>query len=167
MRFPAARFGDARRTAGDPDEAETPAEAMLTTNGSASGDTPYIQPRPTGLRVLVVDDNVDSAETMALLLGCEGHEVRMAHDGQEALDVADAFRPHAVLLDIGLPVRSGLEVARALRCEPWAAHVKIIAMSGWGRESDRQSTREARFDHHLVKRSITTCCERCCPARFN
>jgi CheY-like chemotaxis protein len=114
-------------------------------------DAPYTKPSPTGLRVLVVDDNVDSAETMALLLGSEGHDVQMAYDGQEALDVAEAFRPHVVLLDIGLPVKSGLEVARALRREPWAAHVTIIAMSGWGRDADRQSTREAGFDHHLVK----------------
>ena len=121
------------------------------TNGHTIDDAPFVHPDPSGLRVLVVDDNVDSAETMALLLGSEGHDVRMAHDGQEALDVADEFRPHAVLLDIGLPVRSGLEVARMLRREPWAAHVTIIAMSGWGRDTDRQSTFEAGFDHHLVK----------------
>jgi len=129
----------------------TPAHATLTTNGEAVSDERYVQPEPSGLRVLVVDDNVDSAETMALLLGCEGHEVRMAHDGQEALDVANAYRPHAILLDIGLPVRSGLEVAREIRRQPWAAHVTIIAMSGWGRDADRQATFEAGFDHHLVK----------------
>ena len=103
------------------------------------------------LRVLVVDDNVDSAETMAMLLSHLGHSVRTAHDGQEAIDVADDFHPEAILLDIGLPIRSGHDVARELRRRTWAEDAKIIAMSGWGRESDRQSSREAGFDHHLVK----------------
>jgi CheY-like chemotaxis protein len=103
------------------------------------------------LRILVVDDNVDSAETMAVLLSHGGHEVRTAHDGGEAVNVAEEFTPQVILLDIGLPVRSGHEVARELRKKPWAAGVKIIAMSGWGQDADRKSSREAGFDHHLVK----------------
>jgi signal transduction histidine kinase/CheY-like chemotaxis protein len=123
--------------------ARTTATAISNAKDEANGMSP--------LRVLVVDDNVDSAETMAMLLTHLGHEVRTAHDGQAAIDVAEDFHPEAILLDIGLPIRSGHDVARELRRRTWAESAKIIAMSGWGRETDRQSSREAGFDYHLVK----------------
>jgi CheY-like chemotaxis protein len=102
-------------------------------------------------RVLVVDDNVDSAESLALLLELYGHDVRLAHDGLTALDEARASAPDVVLLDIGLPKMDGYAVARHLREEPALAHVRLIAMTGYGQEEDRRRAREAGFDHHLVK----------------
>lgn len=102
-------------------------------------------------RVLVVDDNVDAADSLAILLRLQGHDVRMAHDGLEALQVAESFRPEVVVLDIGLPKLNGYEVARALRAEPWGREPVLIAVTGWGHETDRRRSAEAGFDHHLVK----------------
>lgn len=102
-------------------------------------------------RVLVVDDNVDSAQSMSLLLGLEGYQVDCAYDGEEALVRADRFRPEVVLLDLGLPRFSGYEVARRLRGEPAGDDMLLVAVSGYGRERDRQAAREAGFDLHLTK----------------
>ena len=102
-------------------------------------------------RVLVVDDNVDSAQSMSLLLGLEGYQVDCAYDGEQALSRAEAFRPEVVLLDLGLPRFSGYEVARRLRAEPSGASMLLVAVSGYGRERDRQAAREAGFDLHLTK----------------
>ncbi len=102
-------------------------------------------------RVLVVDDNVDSAQSMSLLLGLEGYRVECAYDGEEALLRADRFRPEVVLLDLGLPRFSGYEVARRLRGEPAGESMLLVAVSGYGRERDRQAAREAGFDLHLTK----------------
>jgi len=102
-------------------------------------------------RVLVVDDNVDGAESVALLLRLFGHEVRVAHDGLAALAAVEAFRPEVVLLDIGLPGMDGLEVARTLRQQPDLKDVLLVALTGYGREEDRRRTQEAGFDVHLVK----------------
>ncbi|MBV9891204.1 MAG: PAS domain S-box protein, partial [Rhizobacter sp.] len=102
-------------------------------------------------RMLVVDDNGDSAESLALLLALAGHETHVAHDGPEALTRADALRPDAVLLDLGLPGLNGYEVCRRLRVEPWAREIPIIAITGWGQDEDRQRSKEAGFDAHLVK----------------
>jgi len=104
-----------------------------------------------GLRVVVVDDNVDSAEAMSMLVRHYGHDVQVAHDGENALLVAEAHRPHVVLLDIGLPRVDGYEVARRLRTQPWAAAISIVAISGWSGESDRKRSRDAGFDRYLVK----------------
>jgi CheY-like chemotaxis protein len=101
--------------------------------------------------VLVVDDNRDAAQTLGLLLELCGHEVRVAHDGREALAIAEAFRPDAVLLDIGLPELDGYAVARALRGEGWARDLELIALTGWGQDEDRQKARDAGFDRHLTK----------------
>ena len=100
---------------------------------------------------MIVDDNVDSAESMSLLLGLSGHEVQAAHDGREALRVAPEFRPDVILLDIGLPGLSGYEVARRLRQEPALQGVLLAAMTGYSQDEDRQRSREAGFDEHLVK----------------
>ena len=109
-------------------------------------------PAPVGRRrMLVVDDNGDSAESLALLLSLAGHETHVAHTGPEALDRADALRPDAVLLDLGLPGLSGYEVCRRLRAAAWAREIPIVAITGWGQADDRQRSREAGFDAHLVK----------------
>ena len=104
-----------------------------------------------GRRVLVVDDNLDSAETIALMAQLWGHDVRTAHDGQAALEMAADYRPEVVLLDIGLPGMDGFEVARRLREQEWMAGVMLVAMTGYGQEEDRRRSREVGFDHHMVK----------------
>jgi CheY-like chemotaxis protein len=102
-------------------------------------------------RILVVDDNVDSAESMAMLLRAMGHDVHTAHDGASALEKADAHKPEIVLLDIGLPGMSGYAVGARMREVDALRKVRLIAMTGYGQEDDRKRTREAGFDHHLVK----------------
>jgi len=101
-------------------------------------------------RVLVVDDNVDSAETIAEILKLWGHEVQTAHDGSEALEAARAQRPDAVLLDLGLPIMDGFETARRLRAEGLSATL-LVAVSGYGGAEDRRRATEAGFDSHLTK----------------
>jgi PAS domain S-box-containing protein len=103
------------------------------------------------LRILVVDDNADAAGGLARLVKLLGHDVRTAHDGPEALAIAQGDRPDAVLLDIGLPEMDGYEVARRLRKDPACRDCVIIAISGYGQDDDRRRGREAGFDHHLVK----------------
>ncbi|HYD58362.1 MAG TPA: response regulator [Burkholderiales bacterium] len=102
-------------------------------------------------RVLVVDDNIDSANSIAMLLSHAGHEVKVAHDGLKALELARSARPEFVFLDLGLPKLDGFEVARALRREPALAGVRIIAVTGYGQESDRAKAIEAGIDQHIVK----------------
>jgi PAS domain S-box-containing protein len=102
-------------------------------------------------RILVVDDNKDSADSMAMLLQLTGHEVYTAHDGQQALDLVEQLRPDVVLLDIGLPTMSGHEVCRRIRQQPWGKDVAFVALTGWGQEEDRRRSQEAGFDGHLVK----------------
>jgi signal transduction histidine kinase len=115
-------------------------------NLSMSGDR-----GPPQRRILVVDDNVDSAESLAMVLRVTGHQVRTAHDGAEALEVAAQFAPEIVLLDIGLPKMNGYEVARVLRSRYPDRDILIVALTGYGQEEDRRRSREAGFDHHLVK----------------
>ena len=110
-----------------------------------------LQPREKSCRVLVVDDNADAAQTVALLLDMSGHQCRMAHDGPGGLEAALAWQPDAVLLDIGLPGLNGYEVARLIRQQPLLKNVMLVALTGYGLEADRQRSREAGFDHHLVK----------------
>lgn len=102
-------------------------------------------------RVLIVDDDADNAESLALLLTSTGHETAVAHDGPDALQQLPAFRPHVVLLDLGLPVMDGYETCHRLRAEPAGHGVLVVALTGWGQEEDRRKTREAGFDRHLVK----------------
>lgn len=103
------------------------------------------------VRVLVVDDNVDSAQSMSQLLTMLGYHTRTAHDGLEAVRVANAYHPQAVILDIGLPKLSGLDAARRIREQTWGQGALLIALSGWGQDEDRQKTHDAGFDHHFVK----------------
>ena len=101
-------------------------------------------------RVLIVDDNHDSATSMAMLLQIYGYDARIAHDGPASLDIAREFEPQAVVLDIGLPGMDGYQVAFRLR-ELGLQDPTLIAMTGYGQESDRRRSREAGFEHHLVK----------------
>jgi PAS domain S-box-containing protein len=102
-------------------------------------------------RILVVDDNRDAAEALAMVLELSGNETHLAHDGAEALEAAKQRRPDAVLLDIGLPTMSGLEVCRRIRSEPWGRDMVLIALTGWSQDEDRRHSKEAGFDGHLVK----------------
>ena len=102
-------------------------------------------------RILVADDNVDAATTLSMLLSFLGHEVRTANDGLQAVNMATEFRPDVILLDIGMPKLNGYEACRRIRQEPWAEHTVLIALTGWGQEDDRRQSKDAGFDHHLVK----------------
>ena len=103
------------------------------------------------LRILVVDDNEDAADSLALLLRLEGHEVCVAYDGTSALGTIRAAPPEVVLLDLGMPGMDGYEVARRLRLEPALNGVLLVALTGWGQEQDRLRTQEAGFACHLTK----------------
>lgn len=113
--------------------------------------TPASKASVAGRRILVVDDNLDSAESMSLLLEISGHDVRTAHDGVAAVETASSFRPEIVLLDIGLPKLNGYEAARKIRSEDWGKSMYLMALTGWGQDKDRQRSKEAGFDCHLVK----------------
>ncbi|HXK24975.1 MAG TPA: ATP-binding protein [Myxococcota bacterium] len=102
-------------------------------------------------RVLIVDDNPDSTESLALLLARRGHEVRAANDGLRAIELAREFRPDLVLLDIGMPGLNGYETCQRIRKEPWGSGITMIAVTGWGQEQDRRMARSAGFDAHVVK----------------
>jgi CheY-like chemotaxis protein len=105
----------------------------------------------SGVRVLVVEDNADSAEALVLLLRMLGNEVEVALDGASGLQAAEAHRPEVVLLDIGLPEMNGYDVARKIREQPWGGQMALVALTGWGQDEDRRLAKEAGFDHHLVK----------------
>lgn len=119
---------------------------MWTEGTHAMTDDPPV----TGLRVLVVDDNVDAAESLCALLGMLGHETAVAFDGPSGLALAQRFRPHAAVLDLGMPGLNGLDLARRLRAGPDAPRL-LVAVSGYGQPEDRLRTRDAGFDHHLIK----------------
>jgi signal transduction histidine kinase/ActR/RegA family two-component response regulator len=104
-----------------------------------------------GRRILVADDNYDSATSLSILLNDAGYEVRTAGDGVQALETAVQFRPDIALLDIGMPKLNGYEVARQIRNQPWGRHVLMIALTGWGGADHRRQTAQAGFDHHLTK----------------
>jgi CheY-like chemotaxis protein len=107
-------------------------------------------PKPVG-RILVVDDNRDSAESLAALLKLNGNTTYTAFDGLRALEAGATFRPDVVLLDIGLPELNGYDVARKIREQPWGRNIVLIALTGWGKEEDRRRSSEAGFNSHLVK----------------
>ncbi|PYS05493.1 MAG: hypothetical protein DMG12_07535 [Acidobacteria bacterium] len=105
----------------------------------------------TDRRILVADDNLDSAESLSLLLSLKGYEVRTASDGVEAVETAALFLPDIVFLDIGMPNMNGYEAARMIREQPWGKHILLIALTGWGKEEDRRRCKAAGFDVHLTK----------------
>jgi CheY-like chemotaxis protein/anti-sigma regulatory factor (Ser/Thr protein kinase) len=123
------------------------ADAPLPASSITESDQPTTRP----LKVLVVDDNVDTVLSFTMLLKASGHDVRAAHDGPTAVQVALDFRPDVVLLDIGLPGLNGYEVAKRIRQQPDFQNVVLVALTGYGQDSDRQSSLQAGFDHHLVK----------------
>jgi len=102
-------------------------------------------------RILVVDDNVDAALMLERLLQLNGKQTRLAHSGLDALEVAEQFRPHLILLDIGLPKLNGYEVCKRIRKQPWGKDMVVIALTGWGQEDDRKRSKEAGFNAHFVK----------------
>ena len=104
-----------------------------------------------GRRILIVDDNKDSADSLAMLLEITGNKTFMAHDGVEAVEAIEKHRPEVVLLDIGLPKLDGHEVCRRVREQPWGKDIVVIALTGWGQEDDRRRSEEAGFNGHLVK----------------
>jgi CheY-like chemotaxis protein len=108
-------------------------------------------PTTSSHRILIVDDNKDAADSMALLVETAGHSARTAYDGHQALDLASAFAPDVLLLDLGVPGLNGFEIARRIRRQPWGRRVALIAVTGWGQEQDRRRTKEAGFDAHLIK----------------
>src|SRR5262249_48105201 len=126
-----------------------PKHPMPGARGAAEGGEP-VGAAPQR-RILVVDDNVDAAESLALLLRLEGHDVRVAHDGPAALAAVEAEPPDLVFLDIGMPGVNGYDGARRLRQQPGVERLGLVAMTGWGQEEDRRRSQEAGFDHHLVK----------------
>jgi len=120
---------------------EAPAEGAVP-EGSGGG---------VGLKILVVDDNRDAADSCATLLELCGHHVQTAYTGRNALELAETFRPHALLLDIGLPDFDGYQLARKIRAAPWGSSIVLIALTGWGQEDDRRRAFDAGFDYHLTK----------------
>ena len=105
----------------------------------------------SSLRILIVDDNRDAADSLSEMLKVAGNDTRTAYDGQQGVEVADDYRPDVVLMDIGMPKMNGYEAARRIRGEPWGKGLTLVALTGWGQEDDRRKTAEAGFDHHLVK----------------
>jgi CheY-like chemotaxis protein len=127
---------------------------------TAKRPTAIVQPRveeldaaakPIHRRILVVDDNQDSATGLALILSLMGHDTRTANDGLEAIEVAAEFQPDAALLDIGMPKLNGYEAARRLRETEWGQQMLLVALTGWGQEADRLRSSNAGFDAHLIK----------------
>lgn len=102
-------------------------------------------------RILIVDDNNDALQALARLVTLIGHEVRTAGDGAQAISIAAEFQPDLILMDLGMPGMDGYAAAKRIRAEAWGETMTIVALTGWGQDDDRRRTREAGFDHHLVK----------------
>jgi CheY-like chemotaxis protein len=126
------------------------AQALVQDHGRETGQ-PAQPTSPSGHRLLVVDDNQDAGNSLAMLLRLQGHEVRVAYSGVAALEMTQDYRPDVVILDIGMPGMDGYEVARRLRQRPGLEKVVLAALTGWGQQQDRRRTAEAGFNHHLVK----------------
>jgi CheY-like chemotaxis protein len=107
--------------------------------------------RSSKYRILIVDDNEDSAISLGMMLKIMGHDIRTAHDGLEAVDTTATFLPDVVLLDIGLPKLNGYDACRRMREQPWGERMVIIALSGWGQDDDKLRSKEAGFNFHMVK----------------
>ena len=122
-------------------------DAVEATLATARSERPSV----SSLRILIVDDNQDGADLLALVLESMGNETRVAYDGEQAVAATAEFRPHVVLLDLGLPKVNGYEACRRIRAQPGGNQMIVIAQTGWGQVEDRQRTREAGFDHHMVK----------------
>jgi two-component system CheB/CheR fusion protein len=136
-----------RTWAGDLSNRPTPPEARCPPAKEADP----LKDSPTRHRVLVVDDNVDAAVSLGMLLKLAGQDVRVAYDGPTALRQAVDFGPELILLDIGMPVMDGYEVCRQLRRHSGLEKTTVVALTGWGQDEDRRRSHEAGFDHHIVK----------------
>jgi len=126
-------------------------EALAEAPKPVAGEPVGLPPRMVRRRVLIVDDNEDSAESLAILLQLHGHETHTAHDGLSAMEATERLDPDVVLLDIGLPRLNGYEVCRRIRQQPWGKDLALVALTGWGQQEDRRRSREAGFDTHIVK----------------
>ena len=131
-------------TAHETAPAESPAVAERDTVSNRDGKTP-------NRRMLLVDDNQDALMSLASLLSLDGHDIRTATDGFQALESGLSFLPEVAVLDIGMPGMDGYELARRIRAQPWGKHMVLVALTGWGQEGDRRRSREAGFDSHWVK----------------
>ena len=126
---------------------------MFAHKTMADAQRPALTPQPPvhRFKILVVDDNHDSALSMSMMLSIMGHETRTAHDGETAVATAETFLPDVVLLDIGLPKLNGYEVAQRIREKAWGESMYLIAVTGWGQEEDRQRSTEVGLNLHMVK----------------
>jgi CheY-like chemotaxis protein len=125
---------------------DLPSAAVTVSEGPLHGSA-----TPRGRRILIVDDNADSADSLAMLLQLGGHEAHTAYDGPQGLEAAARLQPEVMLLDLGLPGLDGCELCRRIRQQPWGQAALLIAVTGWGQAADRQRSRDAGFDAHLVK----------------
>lgn len=124
----------------------------VLTHTESQAEAASIAPATTASRkIMVVDDSMDAATSLAELLELLGHQTRVAHNGPDALLLAASFRPDVILLDIGMPGMNGYDVCQRLRQEPWGRSMVVVALTGWGQPEDRRRAREAGFDNHLVK----------------
>jgi len=132
----------------------------VTVSADQASKSPSADIRPplsVSRRILVVDDSVDTANSLTKLLKVMDHDVRTAHDGMKAVEVAEAFRPDMAFLDIGMPELNGYEVARHIRAQDWGANIVLVAVSGWGQEEDKRRSKEAGFTHHVTKPLNAAC----------
>lgn len=139
--------------AADPNPSSQKRPGAPSRSEPAALTEPAAPPRPTAqrLRILVVEDNRDAAESLRMLLQLMGHDVKVTFSGPDGVAAASSWNPQAVVCDIGLPGLDGYGVARALRKAPATAQARLIALTGYGSDEDRRRAREAGFDFHLVK----------------
>ena len=130
---------------------ELPVSQVGETKAKPSTSVPAVQHPPSSRRILVVDDNADSAESLAVLLRLHGNDTQVAGDGLEALRKGSDYKPDVILLDIGMPGMNGYDTCQMIRSEPWGKELLLIAMTGWGQDEDRRRSAEAGFDFHMVK----------------
>ncbi|WP_244851369.1 ATP-binding protein [Caballeronia sp. SL2Y3] len=128
-----------------------PAQCRVVPPPAPARDMPAVAAEIEKHRILVVDDNVDAADALTALLELEGHEVRTVYSGEEAVDILSHYTPEVILLDLGLPGMSGIEVAQCIRSRPSTTNVTLIAITGWGQPQDRARTADAGFDYHFTK----------------
>ena len=126
-------------------------DVMLADNSMADASKPPVTQTAARRKILVVDDNHDSALSLAMMLSIMGHDTRTAHDGESAVSTAETFLPDVILLDIGLPKLNGYEVAQRIRETSWGASMYLIAVTGWGQDEDRQRSSEVGLNLHMVK----------------
>jgi signal transduction histidine kinase/CheY-like chemotaxis protein len=143
--------GSARRGTGSEFIVHLPMAASVVHRAEQAQPPVVVSAAKSGLRILVADDNVDAADSIAELLEDMGHDVSMVHDGKAAVETTAVFRPHLAFVDIGMPELNGYEVASRIRAEVWGKDVVLIALTGWGQAEDRRKSTAAGFDRHIVK----------------